>query len=163
GTPRVFLSPFRRRYAMPATPLLRRLTAAALLAGALALTPARAGEKAAPPAAPRPSGPYTHGNLTVFLLHGPDQIKGKNFLTLDAPRRGGRGAVRLLERRPGQPAAEDRRPGRGVTAGGVERSSGPPGSPGGACPVLGARRAVADQLAADAGKQGPERGHRRGG
>lgn len=37
------------------------------------------------PAAPahRLSGPYTHGNLTVFLIHGEDQFKGKAFLTLD--------------------------------------------------------------------------------
>jgi hypothetical protein len=28
------------------------------------------------------SGPYTHDNLTVFLVHGPDQIEGKNYLTL---------------------------------------------------------------------------------
>lgn len=28
------------------------------------------------------SGPYTHDNLTVFLIHGPDQIEGKNYLTL---------------------------------------------------------------------------------
>src|SRR5262249_31283693 len=29
------------------------------------------------------SGPYTHGNLTIFLIHGDDQIKGKDILTLD--------------------------------------------------------------------------------
>jgi hypothetical protein len=28
------------------------------------------------------SGPYTHKNLTVFLLHGPDRLAGKTFLTL---------------------------------------------------------------------------------
>ncbi|HEY7152828.1 MAG TPA: DUF6569 family protein [Gemmataceae bacterium] len=28
------------------------------------------------------SGPYTHDNLTVFLVHGPDRIEGKNYLTL---------------------------------------------------------------------------------
>jgi hypothetical protein len=28
------------------------------------------------------SGPYTHKNLTVFLIHGPDKLAGKNFLTL---------------------------------------------------------------------------------
>lgn len=32
---------------------------------------------------PKLSGPYTQGNLTVFLIHGPDRIHGKNFLTLD--------------------------------------------------------------------------------
>ena len=28
------------------------------------------------------SGPYVHENLTVFLIHGADRIKGKNYLTL---------------------------------------------------------------------------------
>ena len=28
------------------------------------------------------SGPYTHKNLTVFLVHGKDLLPGKNFLTL---------------------------------------------------------------------------------
>jgi hypothetical protein len=28
------------------------------------------------------SGPYTHENLTIFLVHGPDQLKDKVFLTL---------------------------------------------------------------------------------
>jgi hypothetical protein len=28
------------------------------------------------------SGPYTHDNLTIFLVHGPDQLKDKVFLTL---------------------------------------------------------------------------------
>jgi len=28
------------------------------------------------------SGPYTHGNLTVFLIHGPDRLKNREFLTL---------------------------------------------------------------------------------
>ena len=44
---------------------------------------------AAPPKkAPEParsyrlSGPYTHANLTVFLIHGEDRIKGQTFLTL---------------------------------------------------------------------------------
>jgi hypothetical protein len=44
----------------------------------------------APPAAtraPEPtyriSGPFSHDNLTIFFLHGEDQIKGKKFLTLD--------------------------------------------------------------------------------
>jgi hypothetical protein len=30
----------------------------------------------------RISGPYTHDNLTVFLVHGKDLLPGKNFLTL---------------------------------------------------------------------------------
>ncbi len=28
------------------------------------------------------SGPYTHKNLTIFLIHGEDQLKGKIYLTL---------------------------------------------------------------------------------
>lgn len=28
------------------------------------------------------SGPYTHKNLTIFLFHGPDKLKGRKFLTL---------------------------------------------------------------------------------
>jgi hypothetical protein len=28
------------------------------------------------------SGPYTHANLTIFLIHGADRLKGKSFLTL---------------------------------------------------------------------------------
>ena len=31
----------------------------------------------------RLSGPYTHRNLTIFLVHGKDLIKGKSFLTLE--------------------------------------------------------------------------------
>jgi hypothetical protein len=30
----------------------------------------------------RISGPYTHENLSVYLIHGPDQVKGVNYLTL---------------------------------------------------------------------------------
>src|SRR5438067_3420560 len=29
------------------------------------------------------SGPYTHGNLTVFLVHGADKLKNRAFLTLE--------------------------------------------------------------------------------
>src|SRR5579864_4481210 len=36
-----------------------------------------------PTVALRLSGPYTHGNLTVFLIHGDDQMKGRKLLTLD--------------------------------------------------------------------------------
>ncbi|OHB75640.1 MAG: hypothetical protein A2Z34_03350 [Planctomycetes bacterium RBG_16_59_8] len=28
------------------------------------------------------SGPYTHDNLTIYLIHGEDRLKGKNYLTL---------------------------------------------------------------------------------
>jgi hypothetical protein len=41
--------------------------------------------QAKPPAANssyRLSGPYTHKNLTIFLIHGKEQMPGKNFLTL---------------------------------------------------------------------------------
>jgi len=31
----------------------------------------------------RLSGPYTHGNLAVFLIHGPDKLKNRQFLTLE--------------------------------------------------------------------------------
>ncbi len=31
----------------------------------------------------RLSGPYTHGNLTLFLIHGEDQLKGRKILTLE--------------------------------------------------------------------------------
>jgi hypothetical protein len=69
---------------MHATLLPHRPTAAALAAAlALCFAPCRADDKGGPPAAPRLSGPYTHGNLTLFLIHGPDRVKGKNFLTLD--------------------------------------------------------------------------------
>src|SRR5262245_41490701 len=47
--------------------------------------------QAAPPPAGKPeepprfrvSGPHTHENLTIFFLHGEDQIKGSKILTLD--------------------------------------------------------------------------------
>jgi hypothetical protein len=38
--------------------------------------------KPAGPAVARVSGPITHANLTVFLLHGPDAAAGQKFLTL---------------------------------------------------------------------------------
>jgi hypothetical protein len=38
--------------------------------------------KPAQDASYRLSGPYTHHNLTIFLIHGNDTIKGKNILTL---------------------------------------------------------------------------------
>jgi hypothetical protein len=67
--------------------LSRRLVFPALALSAavgLALEPPPAGKKADPPRpAYRLSGPYTQDNLTVFLIHGDDQVKGKDFLTLD--------------------------------------------------------------------------------
>ncbi|HEY1375445.1 MAG TPA: DUF6569 family protein [Gemmataceae bacterium] len=67
----------------------RTLAGMGLLAWAVGLSWA----EPAPPAAPAPpkagapavksvSGPFTHGNLTVFLLHGPDVLAGKDILTL---------------------------------------------------------------------------------
>src|SRR4029079_5509310 len=48
------------------------------------------GAEALPTPATRPaladcklSGPYTHGNLAVFLIHGPDKLKDRQFLTLE--------------------------------------------------------------------------------
>jgi hypothetical protein len=68
-----------------------RRSALSLLVAALAfVVAAEPPQKAAPPkdgdkpaVSYRFSGPYTHGNLTIFLIHGDDQIKGKDILTLD--------------------------------------------------------------------------------
>jgi hypothetical protein len=61
--------------------------AAVVLAGlaGLALADAPRSRSDAKPSAPtyRVSGPFTHDNLTIFLLHGDDQIKDKKILTLD--------------------------------------------------------------------------------
>jgi hypothetical protein len=70
----------------------RRFVAPALVAGLVftvlgeacqrsALSKSKGGEKAT--LAYRFSGPYTHDNLTIFLIHGADQINDKNILTLD--------------------------------------------------------------------------------
>jgi hypothetical protein len=48
----------------------------------LAEAPPPAAPKAEAPAVRRVSGPFTHANLTVFLLHGPDVIPGRKLLTL---------------------------------------------------------------------------------
>jgi hypothetical protein len=65
-------------------------TAALLLTAAAGLAfgsapPGATADKAAPKAAPayKLSGPFTHDNLTIFLIHGDDQLKGKKLLTLD--------------------------------------------------------------------------------
>ncbi len=67
------------------TPILRlRLSAILALITAAGLGLACAPPPAAPPAPKyRISGPFTHDNLTIFFLHGEDQIKGKKILTLD--------------------------------------------------------------------------------
>jgi hypothetical protein len=71
------------------TTRVSRLFALALAAAALS-APAGCTETddgpprpAAPATPPKLSGPYTHGNLSVFLVHGPDRIADKTFLTLD--------------------------------------------------------------------------------
>ena len=72
--------------------LARRRVASLLVAGlafALVAEPSRrtnadkakAGDK--PAASYRFSGPYTHDNLTIFLIHGADQIKDRDILTLE--------------------------------------------------------------------------------
>lgn len=65
---------------------LRDKVAAALACGlAVALgVVVLAGQARQPGAAekPRLSGPYMHENLTIFLVHGDDVLKGQNFLTL---------------------------------------------------------------------------------
>ncbi len=50
-------------------------------------SPSVAGTESAAKGAPAPgaeriSGPYTHENLTVFLVHGPDKLKAAKYLTL---------------------------------------------------------------------------------
>ena len=45
-------------------------------------TAARQGKPAPSTSNYRLSGPYTHKNLTIFLIHGKEQMPGKNFLTL---------------------------------------------------------------------------------
>jgi hypothetical protein len=41
------------------------------------------GDKPAPKHDYRLEGPFTHGNLSVFLVHGKDKLKGQTFLTLE--------------------------------------------------------------------------------
>ncbi len=63
------------------------MTALALCSYAAAEEKAKADPPSKPVERPalamRLSGPYTHGNLTVFLIHGEDQMKGRKLLTLD--------------------------------------------------------------------------------
>ena len=70
---------------MKAQTLLATLVVA-LLAVCLPLAPSIATQprpQSRPPvAADRVTGPYTYQNLAVFLIHGPDRMPGKNFLTL---------------------------------------------------------------------------------
>jgi len=57
------------------------LLAVGLFINAVAQNPSTNGQDAAAESSYRLSGPYTHGNLTVFLVHGKD-LTNKNFLTL---------------------------------------------------------------------------------
>jgi hypothetical protein len=72
---------------MPQTTHAGRLVLPLLALGAAiafaADPPAAPEKKAAAPPTYRLSGPFTQDNLTVFLIHGDDAVKGKNFLTLD--------------------------------------------------------------------------------
>jgi hypothetical protein len=72
---------------MSRTTLIRLIALPALVAGATFLPaaepPRAAPAKADPGTAWRMSGPFTHENLTVYLIHGRDQIHAKNVLTLD--------------------------------------------------------------------------------
>src|SRR5215213_1018788 len=57
------------------------LLAVGLFINAVAQNPSTNGQDAAAESSYRLSGPYTHGNLTVFLVHGKD-LTNKTFLTL---------------------------------------------------------------------------------
>ncbi len=65
-----------------------RIRVAALALAALLLTACterREAQSAPAPqavAAARLSGPYTHANLTIWLVHGPDKLKNAHYLTL---------------------------------------------------------------------------------
>ena len=49
------------------------------------------------------SGPYTHGNLAIFLFHGPDEIDGGGYISLTeafedrVAQMGGHARTRILE------------------------------------------------------------------
>jgi hypothetical protein len=72
-----------RRIAM--TMHIRQLFALTLTAGVLAAMTGKLalGDKPAEHAGLQIAGPFTSGNLTVFLIRGADRIKGKTFLTLE--------------------------------------------------------------------------------
>jgi hypothetical protein len=59
------------------------LTLSSGVAAALADRPSSAADKPVPKsAAYKISGPHSYQNLTIFLIHGEDQLKNKTFLTL---------------------------------------------------------------------------------
>jgi hypothetical protein len=69
---------------MRTTFLNHGLAALALLLGGALTVACGPGKKSDTPVVRyRLSGPYTHENLTVYLIHGEDAVKDKNFLTLD--------------------------------------------------------------------------------
>src|SRR5688500_7577164 len=75
------------RSAVPSPRLVRRSPMKALLVLAIVLfaslpIPAADPPPAATPGIKQVSGPFTSGNLTVFLIHGPDAVPGLNVLTL---------------------------------------------------------------------------------
>lgn len=72
---------FARRLALPLIVAGLTFTVLAEACQRSAPNKSKVGEKGA--AAYRFSGPYTHDNLTIFLIHGDDQIKDKDILTLD--------------------------------------------------------------------------------
>jgi hypothetical protein len=76
---------------MSTASVVRRLAVLVLAVGGVFALGFAPPEKGTPPGkeAGKParnyrlSGPYTHDNLTLFLIHGEDQLKNKNVLTLD--------------------------------------------------------------------------------
>jgi hypothetical protein len=62
--------------------ILAGLAVTACAGLALASAPPPAGKAPAPPVY-RLSGPFSHDNLTLFFIHGEDQVKGRKILTLD--------------------------------------------------------------------------------
>ena len=59
---------------------------AALFAAPLGIVGAwggHGGDKPDPKSEYRLEGPFTHGNLSVFLVHGKDKLKGQTFITLE--------------------------------------------------------------------------------
>jgi hypothetical protein len=61
---------------------------ALMFTAGMLLTPTGAARQTAKPGPPlqvgdyQLSGPYTHDNLTIFLVHGPDRFKGRKYLML---------------------------------------------------------------------------------
>src|SRR5688500_5761735 len=57
--------------------------------------PARAGEQevAALDGEYRITGPFTHENLSIFLIHGPERLPGRTFLTLQEAIENGKAVV----------------------------------------------------------------------